>query len=87
MVIIQIILVFLAYSPLAAFAVPQASEEAEGAHSALPKNLTNNFLPANKVYSGPWSSFPKMNQWIDFDAMASSFKVQALLHQRAHAPV
>lgn len=74
MILIQIILAFLAYSPLVALVAAHAVPAADGSNFASPKGLTNSVPPAKKLYTGPWSSFPTMNMWTGFDATVSSFK-------------
>lgn len=73
MIFIQIILTFLAYSPLVALAAAHAVPGAGGSSFGPPKSLANNVSPAKKLYTGPWSSFPAMNKWTDFDATVSFF--------------
>jgi hypothetical protein len=71
MLVVKIILALLAYCPFVSLAVPHASLP-DAINLAPLKNLTNELVPASKLYSGTWSSFPPMTQWASFDNMVSA---------------
>lgn len=79
MFVIQIILALLACAPLVTLAAPHAMPQADGTNFAFTKDLTNEFPAASKLYSGPWSNFPKMSKWTSFDNMVSASRQTILL--------
>ncbi|POS72290.1 hypothetical protein DHEL01_v209311 [Diaporthe helianthi] len=71
MLIFQVLLALLAYSPFLVVSAPQALWAADGTNLAPknPGNLSDKFLPASAMYSGSWSNFPAMSTWTSFDNM------------------
>lgn len=79
MLFLKIVLAFMAYSPLVALAAPHVLPGAGDSNFTISTSQTNDWPPASKLYTGPWTSFPAMADWVDFDAMVSSFRYKTLL--------